>query len=59
MVGQNIVQKVSSPETQEQAKGFDKPSFKTTFGVLGDLYVVLFPGIFFTRVLTRTKQTDA
>ena len=47
-VGQNIVQKVSSPETQQQAQGFAKSFFKSTFGVLGDLYVVLFLGIFFT-----------
>ena len=47
-VGQNIVQKVSSPETQKQAQGFAKSFFKSTFGVLGDLYVVLFLGIFFT-----------
>jgi predicted PurR-regulated permease PerM len=47
-VGQNIVQKVSSPETQKQAQGFAKSFFKSTFGVLGDLYVVLFLAIFFT-----------
>jgi len=47
-VGQNIVQKVSSPETQKQAQGFAKSFFQSTFGVLGDLYVVLFLGIFFT-----------
>ncbi|HLL42497.1 MAG TPA: AI-2E family transporter [Segetibacter sp.] len=47
-LGQNIVQKVSSPETQKQAQGFAKSFFKSTFGVLGDLYVVLFLGIFFT-----------
>lgn len=47
-IGQNIVQKVSSPETQKQAQGFAKSFFQSTFGVLGDLYVVLFLGIFFT-----------
>ena len=47
-IGQKIVQKVSSPQTQEKAQKFAQSFFKTTFGVFGDIYVVLFLGIFFT-----------
>ena len=47
-IGQNIVQKLSSPETKKKAEGFAQSFFKTTFGVFGDVYVVLFLGIFFT-----------
>jgi predicted PurR-regulated permease PerM len=47
-IGQKIVEKVSSPETQKNAQTFAQSLFKTTFGVFGDIYVVLFLGIFFT-----------
>lgn len=43
-IGQRIVQNMSSPKAKAVASTF----FKTTFGVLGDVYVVLFIGIFFT-----------
>jgi predicted PurR-regulated permease PerM len=47
-IGQKIVQKISSPKAQQQAQSIVQSFFKTTFGVLGDIYVVLFIGIFFT-----------
>jgi len=47
-LGQKIVQKISSPKAQQQAQSIVQSFFKTSFGVLGDIYVVLFIGIFFT-----------
>lgn len=47
-IGKKLVQKASSPETMKRAKGLASTFFKTTFGVFGDIYVVLFLGIFFT-----------
>jgi predicted PurR-regulated permease PerM len=47
-IGNKLVQKASSPETIKKAKGLVDTFFKTTFGVFGDLYVILFLGIFFT-----------
>jgi predicted PurR-regulated permease PerM len=47
-IGQKIVEKISSPETQKQGQSIIRTFFKSTFGVLGDVYVVLFIGIFFT-----------
>ncbi len=47
-VGKKLVEKMSSPETMKRAKEFISTFFKTTFGVFGDIYVVLFLGIFFT-----------
>ncbi len=47
-IGKKIVEKVNSPETVKKAKDLASTFFKTTFGVFGDIYVVLFLGIFFT-----------
>ncbi|WP_018614549.1 AI-2E family transporter [Segetibacter koreensis] len=47
-LGQKIVQKISSPKAQKKAQGVIQTFFKTTFGVFGDVYVVIFIGIFFT-----------
>ena len=47
-IGQKIVRQVSSPESQRKAESFVQIFFTNTFGVLGDIYVVLFIGIFFT-----------
>ncbi|MBD0280289.1 MAG: AI-2E family transporter, partial [Flavisolibacter sp.] len=47
-LGQKVVQKISSPKTQERAQAMAQSFFRSTFGVLGDIYVVLFIGIFFT-----------
>jgi predicted PurR-regulated permease PerM len=47
-VGQKIIKRASSPEVQQKAKTVASTFFKSTFGILGDIYVVLFLGIFFT-----------
>lgn len=47
-IGKKIVEKASAPDTMEKAKALASTFFKTTFGVFGDIYVVLFLGIFFT-----------
>ena len=47
-IGQKIVQQLSSPDSQKKAASMVQTVFKSTFGVLGDLYVILFIGIFFT-----------
>lgn len=47
-VGQKIINHLSSPGVQEKAKTLASTFFKSTFGILGDVYVVLFLGVFFT-----------
>lgn len=47
-IGEKIIDKVSSKKSMEKAQAFAGQFFQSTFGVLGDLYVVLFIGIFFT-----------
>lgn len=47
-VGQTIVEKISSKETLDKGQSFAGSFFRSTFGVFGDLYVVLFIGIFLT-----------
>lgn len=47
-IGQKIIENVSSPASQAKAKAMASTFFKSTFGVLGDMYVILFIGIFFT-----------
>ncbi|TCS86486.1 putative PurR-regulated permease PerM [Anseongella ginsenosidimutans] len=47
-MGQKILQQASSPETMDKAKGLLSTIFSSTFGILGDMYVILFIGIFFT-----------
>ena len=47
-IGKQVIEKVSSPEAQKQAQKAAQSLFQTTFGVFGDLYVILFLGIFFT-----------
>ena len=46
--GQKIVEKASSPESMQKAQSLAGRVFQSTFGVFGDLYVILFLGIFFT-----------
>lgn len=48
MVGQRIVEKLSQPETVQKLEQFGATFFSSTFGILGDIYIVLFLGIFFT-----------
>ncbi len=47
-IGEKIIDKVSSKKSIDKAQAFAGQFFQSTFGVLGDLYVVLFIGIFFT-----------
>lgn len=47
-LGENILDEVSSKKSIDKAQAFAGQFFQSTFGVLGDLYVVLFIGIFFT-----------
>lgn len=47
-LGQKIVQRLSSGGSQQKAVSVARQFFRSSFGVLGDIYVVLFLGIFFT-----------
>lgn len=47
-IGQKIIEKMSSKESMEKAQGLAGKFFSTTFGVFGDIYVILFIAIFFT-----------
>lgn len=47
-IGKKIVEKASSPNSTKKAQGIAGTFFRSTFGVFGDIYVVLFLGIFFT-----------
>ncbi|MGZ5285682.1 MAG: AI-2E family transporter, partial [Flavisolibacter sp.] len=47
-LGKKLVDKLSSPQAQKDAEMLAGNLFKSTFGLLGDIYVILFIGIFFT-----------
>ncbi len=47
-IGKKIVEKVSSPSSMQKAESMAGTFFKSSFGVAGDIYVVLFLAIFFT-----------
>lgn len=47
-LGQEVIDWFSSTKPTERLKSVASGFFKTTFGILGDLYVILFIGIFFT-----------
>jgi len=55
-LGQKIVEKLSSSGTKQKAQSLMQTFFKSTFGILGDIYVVLFVGIFFTASPKVYKQ---
>jgi len=46
-IGQQILQQVSSGSNMQKATSTIKSFFSSTFGVLGDLYVVIFLSLFF------------
>lgn len=46
-LGQELLSRAQGDEVQQKAKAIFKTFFKSTFGILGDVYVVLFLGIFF------------
>ncbi|HET7361017.1 MAG TPA: AI-2E family transporter [Salinimicrobium sp.] len=47
-IGQKVVQRLSEAQSQGGLASFLSGFFKTTFGILGDIYIILFIGIFFT-----------
>ncbi len=47
-IGRWVLETASSDDVSTKASGVARSFFSSTFGVLGDLYVVLFLGIFFT-----------
>ncbi len=47
-IGQKIMNRVSSGDGFSKSSAVLQSFFRTTFGVLGDIYVVLFLGLFFT-----------
>ena len=47
-IGKQVVQKLSSEKNRKKISSIAQTFFKTSFGLLGDIYVVLFIGIFFT-----------
>lgn len=47
-IGQQVLEKTTSGNSAKKATAIAKSFFRSTFGVLGDVYVVLFLGIFFT-----------
>jgi predicted PurR-regulated permease PerM len=47
-LAQKILSQVSSQKTLEKTREYATTFFQTTFGLLGDIYVVVFVGIFFT-----------
>lgn len=47
-IGRRVLEMASSDEVSSKASGLVQRFFQSTFGVLGDVYVVLFLGILFT-----------
>jgi predicted PurR-regulated permease PerM len=55
-LGQKIASGISSPDAQKEMQGMIQTFFKGSFGILGDVYVVLFIGIFFTAAPDLYKR---
>lgn len=47
-IGSQVLERVTSKESQEKLEGVANTFFRSTFGVVGDLYVVILLGLFFT-----------
>lgn len=47
-IGQKILEQTSSQNSSQKATAMAQTFFRSTFGVLGDLYIILFLGLFFT-----------
>lgn len=47
-LGKEVIEKVTSQESIKKAEAFGGRFFQSTFGVFGDIYVILFIGVFFT-----------
>ncbi len=46
--GEKAIERLSSADTMSQVQKFGTTFFKSTFGILGDIYAILFIGIFIT-----------
>ena len=55
-LGQTVVRRLSSPGAQKNMQSMAQKFFRSSFGILGDLYVVLFIGIFFTAAPQAYKK---
>lgn len=55
-IGQRLVARASSPKAAKKLQQQAGTFFRSTFGVLGDVYVVLILGIFFTVSPGRYRQ---
>jgi len=47
-VGKTVLERVQSQESGDKLQSFARKFFQSTFGILGDVYVVLFLGMFIT-----------
>lgn len=47
-IGIQVMERISSGDSSKKLESVARSFFRTTFGVLGDLYVVLFLGLFYT-----------
>lgn len=47
-LGKKVVEQASNPQAQKKAQSLLQTFFKSTFGILGDIYVILIIAIFFT-----------
>ena len=47
-IGQNVLDRIHSSDPGNKLQSFLRKFFQSTFGILGDVYVVLFLGIFIT-----------
>lgn len=55
-IGQQAIEKVNSPKNKEKLGEVFNTFFSSTFGLLGDLYVVLILGLFFTASPSTYKN---
>ena len=47
-IGSQVMDRITTKESQEKIAGVANTFFRSTFGVVGDLYVVILLGLFFT-----------
>jgi predicted PurR-regulated permease PerM len=55
-MGRAAVEKISDPQTAKSAQGSATRFFRSSFTVLGDVYVIIFLGIFFTVAPASYKK---
>jgi len=56
-LGRKVVEEATSTETQQKAQSLLQKIFTSTYGIITDLYVILFIGIFFTVSPGLYKRT--